>query len=148
MILSDIIQEYFIPINNFIEFIDGVRTIVLEDQINLMGMTIRYIPKNNDVFLSYGKKEAFSVVFYSNQQLSQSGIEKAKIMTRKLVDLALENGGIYYLTYQLFPTQDQIRLAYPEIDQFFEKKRKYDNQELFMNKFYKHYTSTIVKEYD
>jgi len=145
---TDIIQEYFIPINNFIEFIDGVRTIVVEDQINLMGMTIRYIPKNNDVFLSYGKKEAFSVVFYSNQQLSQSGIEKAKIMTRKLVDLALENGGIYYLTYQLFPTQDQIRLSYPEIDQFFEKKREYDNQELFMNKFYKHYTSTIVKEYD
>ena len=57
---TDIIQEYFIPINNFIEFIDGVRTIVVEDQINLMGMTIRYIPKNNDVFLSYGKKEAFS----------------------------------------------------------------------------------------
>ena len=62
---TDIIQEYFIPINNFIEFIDGVRTIVVEDQINLMGMTIRYIPKNNDVFLSYGKKEAFSVVFLS-----------------------------------------------------------------------------------
>ena len=57
---TDIIQEYFIPINNFIEFIDGVRRIVVEDQINLMGMTIRYIPKNYDVFLSYWKKEAFS----------------------------------------------------------------------------------------
>ena len=87
-------------------------------------------------------------MFYSNQQLSRSGIEKAKIMTRKLVDLALENGGIYYLTYQLYPTQNQIRHAYPEIDQFFNKKRKYDSQELFMNKFYKHYTSTIVTEND
>ena len=136
---TDIIQEYFIPVDKFADFIDGVRLIVEQNKVNLLGVTIRYVEKNNETFLSYGKKKAFSVVVYSNQELSPSGVQKAKTMTIKLVDLAINNGGIYYLTYQLFPTQKQIRLAYPKIDQFFEKKLRYDNQELFMNKFYKHY---------
>ena len=56
-----------------------------------------------------------------------------------MVDLAIENRGTYYLTYQLYPNQDQIREAYPRIDDFFSKKRKYDPNETFMNKFYAKY---------
>ena len=102
---SDIIQEYFIPIDNFVSFIDGLRLILRNQKINLLGVTVRYVPKNNDTFLTYGKKEAFSIVVYSNQNLSSSGMKKAEKMTRSLVDLALENGGIYYLTYQKFYTK-------------------------------------------
>tara|TARA_Y100000590_G_scaffold216680_1_gene245438 strand:+ start:2990 stop:4462 length:1473 start_codon:yes stop_codon:yes gene_type:complete len=138
---SDIIQEYFIPIDNFVSFLDGLRVILTEQNVNLLGVTIRYVPKNSETFLTYGKKEAFSVVVYSNQELSDQGLEKAKKMTMSLVDLALDNGGIYYLTYQKFYTKDQMKSAYPEIDQFFAKKLKYDPKELFINKFYNYYSN-------
>ena len=137
---SDIIQEYFIPIDNFVSFIDGMRVILNEQNVNLLGVTIRYVPENNETFLTYGKKEAFSIVVYSNQELSDSGLEKAQKMTQSLVDLALDNAGIYYLTYQKFYTKEQMKNAYPEIDQFFAKKLKYDPKELFLNKFYNHYS--------
>ncbi len=140
---SDIIQEYFIPIDNFVSFIDGLRLILRNQKINLLGVTVRYVPKNNDTFLTYGKKEAFSIVVYSNQNLSSSGMKKAEKMTRSLVDLALENGGIYYLTYQKFYTKNQMKSAYPEIDKFFAKKLEYDPTELFINKFYSYYSERI-----
>ncbi len=37
----------------------------------------------------------------------------------------------YYLTYQLFPTQEQVRKAYPNIDAVFVMKRHYDEIETF-----------------
>ena len=60
-------------------------------------------------------------------------------MTLQLVDLALKYKGAYYLTYQLFLTQSQIRQAYPLLDEFFNLKRQYDSQELLMNQFYRKY---------
>ena len=140
---SDIIQEYFIPIDNFVSFIDGLRVILNEQKVNLLGVTIRYVPKNNETFLTYGKKEAFSIVVYSNQKLSSPGLHNAEKMTRSLVDLALKNDGIYYLTYQKFYTKNQMKSAYPEIDQFFAKKLEYDPKELFINKFYDYYSNRI-----
>ena len=145
---TDIIQEYFIPVDKFSNFLDGAREIVQREKINLLGVTVRYIKKNDHTFLSYAKKNIFSIVMYTNQKLSKNGIEKAKKMTKQLVNLSLQQGGLYYLTYQLFPTQEQIRLAYPKIDQFFDKKRLYDPQELFLNKFYQRYASQMEVNYE
>lgn len=142
---SDIIQEYFIPIDNFVSFIDGLRVILINQKVNVLGVTVRYVPKNNDTFLTYGKKEAFSIVVYSNQNLSSTGMHKAEKMTRSLVDLALDNDGIYYLTYQKFHTKKQMKSAYPEVDEFFAKKLKYDPKEIFINKFYNYYAVTEMQ---
>ena len=110
-----------------------------EQHINLLSVTIRYISKNNESFLSYSKDDSFAIVFYINQGLSKKEIKKAEKWTQKIVDLAIENNGTYYLTYQLYPTQEQIREVYHEIDNFFLEKKKYDSEERFMNKFYAKY---------
>ncbi len=136
---TDILQEYFVPKEKFVGFIDELRGIVRNDKINLTSVTIRYVPKNTEAYLSYARQDSFAVVMYINQSLSKEGIEKARIWTRKLVDLALANGGSYYLTYQLYPSQEQIRRAYPELDSFFDQKKSHDPDSLFMNKFYEKY---------
>lgn len=136
---TDILQEYFVPKQNFVSFIDGLRMIVTNDKINLTSVTIRHVPKNTEAYLSYARQDSFAIVLYINHALSKNGIEAAQTWTRKIVDLASANGGSYYLTYQLYPSQDQIRKAYPELDTFFEKKIVYDPQSLFMNKFYGKY---------
>ena len=46
------------------------------------------------------------------------GLIKAEKMTLQLVDFSFKYKGTYYLTYQLFPTQSQIRQAYPLLDDF------------------------------
>jgi len=57
-------------------------------------------------------------------------------VTRQLVDAAIEQGGTYYLTYQLYPTAEQLERAYPRARQAFERKRFYDPDEIFSNQFY------------
>ena len=108
-------------------------------EMNLLAITIRYIEKNEEPFLSYSQNKQFSIMISSNIPISKEGKEKSIRTTRKLVDLAIQCSGVYYLTYQRFPSKSQMKRAYPMIDKFFEMKRYYDKDELFMNKFYKHY---------
>lgn len=139
---TDILQEYFIPLDQFTSFVDGIREIVGSEDLNLLNATVRYTKASDEGFLNYAKEDTFAIVLLFNQPLSDAGIEHMEQATQKIVDLALAHGGTYYLTYQLYPSKAQIRAAYPEIDSFFEKKRAYDPEERFMNQFYEKYNST------
>ncbi|TFB24049.1 FAD-binding oxidoreductase [Filobacillus milosensis] len=136
---TDILQEYFIPVDHFEEFVDGLRKIVKEDDLNLMNVTVRYTPKHNEGYLTYAKEDTLALVLLFNHELSDEGIAHMKLSTQKIVNQALELNGRYYLTYQLFPSQDQIRKAYPKIESFFKRKLEYDPNERFMNNFYERY---------
>ena len=138
---TDILQEYFVPVHNFISFMEGMRKILLADHVNLLSVTVRYVPKDSEAVLSYAPEDEFAVVLYVNQERSTAGRKKAEGWTQKLVDLVLAQEGTYYLPYQLYATRQQIRSAFPRLDEFFEKKRFYDPQELFMNQFYFQYGS-------
>ncbi len=78
----------------------------------------------------------------SNVRLSAEGQDRAARVTRELVDAAIEQGGTYYLTYQLYPTPDQLHRAYPDARRAFERKRHYDPGELFSSQFYERYGHT------
>ncbi len=138
---TDILQEYFFPRDKLSEFIDKLRILVKETNINLLNATIRYVPYNNESFLSYSNraKEMFAVVLYINVGLSSKEQKRVETWTQKLIDYSINIGGTYYLPYQLYASQEQIRKAYPTIDEFFEMKKKYDPQELFFNNFYAKY---------
>jgi len=75
----------------------------------------------------------------SNVGLDWASQAKTGDVTRQLVDAAIEFGGTYYLTYQLYPTPAQLYRAYPRAGEAFEKKRLYDPGEVFSSKFYERY---------
>ena len=110
--------------------------------MNLLNVTIRYVKKNNESFLSYAKENSIAVVLYVNIPISTQGEKVAKRWVRELVNNAIRYQGTYYLPYQLWPTRAQLLKAYPKIKQFFVLKRKYDPQEILMNDFYQHYAKT------
>ncbi len=136
---TDILQEYFVPVDRLVSFLDDLRKVLQAYNVNLLSITIRYVPKNAEAFLSYAREDAFSIVLYLNQELSENGRQVAKEWTQKLVDITSNHGGIYYLPYQLYPTREQLLRAYPTFELFITKKRAYDPNELFMNRFYEHY---------
>ena len=84
-------------------------------------------------------KDVFAIIQMSNVGLSPEGQAHAEAVTRQLVDAAIENGGTYYLTYQLYPTPEQLYRAYPRAREAFERKRFYDPQERFSSQFYERY---------
>jgi decaprenylphospho-beta-D-ribofuranose 2-oxidase len=137
---TDILQEYFFPISKFDKAIEGFKKIFLDNKINILSVTLRYVPPDKEPFLRYANsEESFALVLYINQKLSNDGKKEAAAWTQKLVDHVLSVGGNYYLPYQLYPTREQIRRAYPQIDEFFRLKKKHDPNELFVSKFYEHY---------
>lgn len=130
---TTVLQEYFIPIDSLIPFINGMRSIAQLYEVNIINISIRYIPQNTESILSYAQHESFSLVFYINIMNTENGLLYAQKWTRKLIDLALTVNGTYYLPYQLFGTEKQLNLAYPHLDTFKDLKQKYDPFNRFSN---------------
>lgn len=81
----------------------------------------------------------FALVLLINQGRSAKEVEKTQKVLRKMIDVTLDHRGSYYLPYYPYPTKEQLHRAYPRAKEFFEKKRQYDPDEVFVNLFYKEY---------
>lgn len=136
---TNILHEYFIPLENTVGFIDGLRDIVKKNGVNLLNVTLRIVTRDTVTALPYAKDDRIAYVLYFNQKLNHGDSEKLRKATVELIDLAIANGGTFYLPYQLHYSPEQLRAAYPEIDDFFRLKRKYDPIGLLTNTFYEKY---------
>jgi FAD/FMN-containing dehydrogenase len=139
---TDILQEYFVPTEKFVAFMDLHREILARGKVNLLNETIRYVPKDGAAFLRYSGSETFAVVLYINHRKSKADIERMVRATRALIDAALSVGGSYYLPYQAYATPAQLRRAYPQLDSFIEAKRRHDPAELFDSAFFQYISDT------
>ncbi|MEZ4709498.1 MAG: FAD-binding oxidoreductase [Caldilineaceae bacterium] len=135
---TDILHEYFIPRDQFVPFIDGLRQIVVEEGVNLLNASVRVVHQE-DNFLNYAPADMFSVVLYINQPTTPAGHDHMRAITSRLIDLAISVNGTFFLPYQLYFTPEQLRAVYPQIDEFFASKLRYDPQERITNTFYAKY---------
>ncbi|MES2213543.1 MAG: FAD-binding oxidoreductase [Patescibacteria group bacterium] len=138
---TDILQEYFIPEEKMADFIDGLRTTVKSNGANLLNVTIRIVHKDTITALPYAKDDRFAFVLYFNQKLNEKESKILQKTTTDLIDVATNLGGTYYLPYQLYYSEEQLHKAYPEVDAFFETKKKFDSSEIFTNKWYQKYAN-------
>jgi FAD/FMN-containing dehydrogenase len=136
---TDILQEYFIPVDRMPEFVDGLRSVVERNQANLINVTIRTVHKDEVTALPYAAQDMFGFVLYFNVGFNDQDNEVLKKTTVDLIDEAAKAGGTFYLPYQLFYSKQQLLRAYPNIEEFFRAKRRYDRVGLFSNKFYEKY---------
>ncbi|PEI98714.1 FAD-binding oxidoreductase [Bacillus pseudomycoides] len=137
---TEVLQEYFVPIDHFTAYIDDLRNVLNKEELNLLNITIRYVEKNENAVLSYAKDDMFALVLLINQGRSESEIKKTKAVLGKMIDVTLKHNGSYYLPYYSYPTKQQLREAYPRIEEFLQKKKESDPQERFVNLFYKEYS--------
>lgn len=136
---TDILHEYFVPKDNLTQFIQDIRPILLASNIDLLNITIREVNPDHDAYLNYADTSVFGLVFLFNQHKTEQQESEMKALTQKLFNAAIRNKGRFYLPYRLHIDREQMRLAYPQADEFFRLKLKYDPEERFSNKFYTHY---------
>jgi FAD/FMN-containing dehydrogenase len=136
---TDILQEYFIPPEQFTAFLEKARTIIPRHHGDLLNVTIRNVLEDKDAFLRYADQEMFGLVMLFTQRRTAEADSAMAPMTRELIDAALACGGRYYLPYRLHATREQMYQAYPQAQAFFELKRRYDPTEVFQNEFYLKY---------
>jgi FAD/FMN-containing dehydrogenase len=140
---TDILQEYFIPRQRLLPFLEAMGDVLQSNEATLLNASIRVIHQE-DILLNYAKQDMFSVVLYLNQEVSEAGNLSMAQLTRQLIDTAAEHGGTFYLPYQLHYSRAQLERAYPEIDSFFALKRHYDPTLTFMNDWYDRYVGEAV----
>nr|WP_231584185.1 FAD-binding oxidoreductase [Domibacillus indicus] len=137
---TEVLQEYFVPVDEFASYIDDLRFVLQQEkEFNLLNITVRYVEKSDEAFLSYAKEDMFALVLLINQGKSEKEVEKAGLVIRKMIDVTLNHRGSYYLPYYSFPSKKQLETAYPRIDEFFRKKKQFDPNERFTNYFYEEY---------
>jgi decaprenylphospho-beta-D-ribofuranose 2-oxidase len=136
---NDLLQEYFIPVDEFSGFVKDMRAVLQKQDLNLLNITVRYVKEDRESALSYANTDMFALVCLFNVPLSDQGQARTKQGVQHVIDEALRHGGTYYLPYAAYPSLAQFRAAYPRYGHFFAQKDRYDPQGLFMNYFYEQY---------
>ena len=128
-----LLQEYFIPVGNFLTFARSMAGILKRHNVNALNVSIRHSPTDERSLLSWAPTEVFAFVLYYKQRTTGRARRHAESWTRELIDAALEHGGRYYLPYRLHATPSQFARAYPECAAFRRLKARLDPHGKFRN---------------
>jgi len=137
-----ILQEYFIPKQSFQQWYDRLKPIIRQryENLFLLNLTIRFVKNDQTTFLSYTQKnDCYAFVFYFRVKRNELGDRQARELHQTLINLTFEYQGTFYLPYRHHYSYEQLLIAYPMIEQFFEKKLIYDPIRLFSNSWYENY---------
>ena len=130
---TDILHEYFVPPDRFNDFLAACREIIPSHRQDLLNVTLRYVDADSSSVLAYAPAPRIAAVMLFVQKRTAEASDDMRAMTVKLIDRTLAVGGSYYLPYRLHATRQQLRAAYPRVDEFVTAKRRYDPQLRFRN---------------
>ena len=135
---SDVLQEYFLPQDQILAFMQGLGRILQRLAVVTRNVEIRSVHKEN-ILLDYAKGDWLAVVLYLNFDVNEQAMRKIREAHVELIELAQSLGGSFYLPYQLSATRAQIEHSYPDFDKFLALKKQYDPDLLFTSTFYRKY---------
>ncbi|XP_055388006.1 uncharacterized FAD-linked oxidoreductase YitY-like [Condylostylus longicornis] len=127
-----ILQEYFVPLTKFQEFVLGMKSVLLRYKVDVMNVSIRQSRPDPGSILAWATQEVFAFVVYYQQERNQQTQEQDRVWTRELIDVVLSCGGKFYLPYQIHATERQFHEAYPRAVEFFELKNQIDPEYKFL----------------
>jgi hypothetical protein len=130
---TTILQEYFVPVGNFLKF----KTYLLKrlEEVNVVNISVRYVKKIKNSVLNYAPVDSYAFVLYLNIFNTNNGKENLKKWTTENINFLLKCGGKYYLPYLQSYEKKQIALMYDLNKMIFLKKR-YDPFDKIFNKWY------------
>jgi FAD/FMN-containing dehydrogenase/uncharacterized membrane protein YhaH (DUF805 family)/SAM-dependent methyltransferase len=121
-----VLQEYFVPVERFDEFVPKMAEIFRRHRANVLNVSIRHALPDPGSLLAWARQETFAFVVYHKQRTRPNARERVGVWTRELIDAVLAVGGSYYLPYQPHATPAQFHAAYPRAQELFALKRRLD----------------------
>ena len=134
-----VLQEYFVPVNQFDAFYPKLVAILKQHHVNVMNISIRHARQDPGSLLAWTKTEVFAFVLYYKQGTASRDKTAVGLWTQELIDAALSVHGSYYLPYQIHATDEQFERAYPQFQKFFALKASVDPENKFRNKLWDAY---------
>ncbi|PYL06169.1 MAG: hypothetical protein DME34_09630 [Verrucomicrobia bacterium] len=136
---SLIITEIYVPRPDLAGFLARAAELLRTNGTFVIYGTVRLIEKDEESFLTWAKQPYACVIFNLLTLHTPQGIENSAKSFRGLIDLAIERGGSYYLTYHRFARREQVLACYPQFKKFLDLKKTYDPAERFQSDWYRHY---------
>lgn len=128
-----VLQEYFIPVDQFDKFTLLMSEIFIRHKVNVINVSVRHAQKDIGSLLAWAKDEVFAFVVWYKQDTNEIEKNKVGVWTRELIDASISLNGSYYLPYQAHATIAQFHKAYPNAKKLFELKTKLDPNFKFRN---------------
>lgn len=142
-----VLQEYFVPVERFDEFVPKMAEILSRHRVNALNVSVRHAHADPGSMLAWARQETFAFVLYYKQRTRENAKNRVGVWTRELIDAALSVGGAYYLPYQAHATPEQFHQAFPRAKELFALKRKLDPECRFRNVLWdKYYVPTLQPE--
>jgi FAD/FMN-containing dehydrogenase len=136
---SEMISELYVPRKKLADFMEAAAEDFKNHNVDVIYGTIRLIERDDESFLAWATESWACVIFNLHTVHTREGIEQSAEAFRRLIDLAVECGGTYYLTYHRWADREQVEKCYPQLRQFLRLKKEYDPEECFQSDWYCHY---------
>lgn len=143
---SEMISELYVPRTELAGFLAAAARDLRALDADVVYGTVRLIARDDETSLAWAREPWACTVLNLHVEHTGSGVANAAIAFRRLIDLALERGGSFYLTYHRWATQRQLLAAYPQLPAFLDAKLVHDAGELFQSDWYRWLRSTLELE--
>jgi len=141
---TEMISELYVPRDRLADFMGAAADDFRENNVDVVYGTIRLIERDEDSFLAWAREPWACVIVNLHTLHTPEGIDHSAAAFRRLIDLAAERGGSYFLTYHRWATRDQVERCYPRFRQFLEEKRRRDPEERFQSDWYRHHRDLLA----
>jgi FAD/FMN-containing dehydrogenase len=141
---TEVITELFVPKERLRALLAGVREDFRRNEVDLVYGTIRLIERDDESFLPWARQSSVCVIFNVHTPHTAEGRDQSAETCRRLIDLALENDGSYYLTYHRHARRDQVLACHPRLPDMLRKKIEYDPGERFQSEWYRWYRDLLT----
>jgi hypothetical protein len=139
MLSTYVLDEYFVPVENFSAFIPKMAEIFNKHHVKVLNISIRHAHPDPGSLLAWARKESFAFVVYYKQGTSDADKQEVAVWTREMADAVISEGGAWYLPYQPHASLQQFLQAYPRAPEFFALKGRLDPEYKFRNKLWDKY---------
>ena len=141
---TEMITEIYVPRGRLTDFLAAVASDFKATGVNVIYGTVRLIEQDEDSFLAWARDRWACVIFNLHTVHTPDALEHSAGAFRRLIDLAIERGGSYFLTYHRWATPEQVEACYPQIREFIALKRAYEPDERFQSDWYRHYRDAFA----
>jgi FAD/FMN-containing dehydrogenase len=136
---TEMISELYVPRESLADFMAAVADDFRRNDVDVIYGTIRLIERDDETYLAWARERFACVIFNLHTVHSEAGIAHSAAAFRRLIDLAIERRGSFFLTYHRWASTEQVEACYPQFRDFLRLKRAHDPDERFQSDWYRYY---------
>ncbi|TNM64421.1 FAD-binding oxidoreductase [Streptomyces sp. NP160] len=141
---SEVIGEVYVPPAELAGFARAAAEDLRERAADVVYGTVRFVEADVDTALPWARRRSACLVLNLHTEHTPEGTARSAAAFQRLIDLALDRGGSYFLTYHRWARPDQLLRAYPELPAVVAHQREVDPHGLLHSDWYREHVLPAV----